>query len=91
MMLHQAASRSSWRSGRAARDLVVTVDDSTSRSAQAIPAEAEGNASNLAGSIETIAARGLFCSLFTDRGSDHVHAPEARGTMAAGAVAPVGP
>ena len=65
---------------------------STTRRARysAFLVEEEGTASSFRGLIETIAAKGLFCSLYTDRGSHYFHTPEAGGKVAAGAVTQVG-
>jgi transposase len=90
MMLHQDASRHAWLAGRAALDLVVTLDDATSRIYSALLVEEEGTLSSFAGLIETIAAEGLFCSLYTDRGSHYFHTPEAGGRVAPGARTQVG-
>jgi transposase len=77
MMLHQDASKHGWLSGLGVLDLVVTLDDATSEIYSAILVEEEGTASSFQGLIETIAAKGLFCSLYTDRGSHYFHTPEA--------------
>jgi len=50
----------------------------------------KGRPRAFAGLIETIAAKGLFCSLSTDRGSHYFHTPEAGGKVAPGAVTQVG-
>ena len=90
MMLHQDASRHAWLEGRGPLDLVVTFDDATSEIYSAFLVEEEGAASSFRGLIETIAERGLFCSLYTDRGSHYFHTPEAGGKVAAGPVTQVG-
>ena len=90
MMLHQDASRHAWLDGRAPLDLVVTLDDATSEIYSAFLVEEEGTASSFRGLIETIAAKGLFCSLYTDRGSHYFHTPEAGGKVAKGVVTQVG-
>jgi len=90
MMLHQDASRHAWLAGRGPLDLVVTLDDATSEVYSAFLAEEEGTDSSFRGLIETIAAKGLFCSLYTDRGSHYFHTPEAGGKVAPGAVTQVG-
>lgn len=82
MMLHQDASREAWLSGLAPLDLVVTMDDATNTIYSAFLVTEEGTMSSFAGLIETIAARGLFCSLYTDRGSHYFHTPEAGGKVA---------
>jgi hypothetical protein len=90
MMLHQDASRDAWLAGRALLDLVVTLDDATSAISSAILVEEEGTVSSFLGLAETIARHGLFCSLYTDRGSHYFHTPEAGGKVAEGVHTQVG-
>jgi len=90
MMLHQDSSRHSWLEGRGPLDLVVTLDDETSEICSASLVEEEGTLSSFRGLIETIAAKGLFCSLYTDRGSHYFHTPEAGGPVARGVLTQVG-
>lgn len=82
MLLHQDASPFAWLAGLPPLDLVVTMDDATSTLYSAILVEEEGTRSSFLGLIETIAAHGLFCSLYTDRGSHYFHTPEAGGKVA---------
>ena len=81
MMLHQDASPHEWIEGLGSFDLVVTMDDATSAIYSAILVEEEGTMSSFMGLAETIEARGLFCSLYTDRGSHYFHTPEAGGKV----------
>lgn len=90
MLLHQDASPHVWLAGRAALDLVVTMDDATSEMYSAILVEEEGTMSSFMGLSETIAAQGLPCSLYTDRGSHYFHTPEAGGEVAKGVLTQVG-
>lgn len=90
MMLHQDASPHPWIEGLGALDLVVTMDDATSEIYSAILVEEEGTLSSFEGLIETIAAKGLFCSLYSDRGSHYFHTPEAGGAVAKSALTQVG-
>ncbi|MGH6831654.1 MAG: ISNCY family transposase [Methyloceanibacter sp.] len=90
MMLHQDASRHAWLSGLAPLDLVVTMDDADNAIYSAILVEEEGTVSSFLGLAETIAQKGLFCSLYTDRGSHYFHTPEAGGKVAKGALTQVG-
>jgi transposase len=90
MMLHQDASREAWLAGLAPLDLVVSMDDATSTIYSAILVAEEGTMSSFAGLIETIAAHGLFCSLYTDRGSHYFHTPEAGGKVAKDTATQVG-
>lgn len=90
MMLHQDGSPHGWLPGRPPLDLVVTMDDATSELYSAILVEEEGTASSFLGLIETIAAKGLFCSLYSDRGSHYFLTPEAGGKVAKDALTQVG-
>jgi hypothetical protein len=58
-------------------DLVVTLDDATGGIYSAILVDHEGTMSSLLGLAETIAAKGLFGSRYTDRGSHYFHTPKA--------------
>src|SRR5579885_226219 len=90
MMLHQDASRHAWLDGQGPLDLVVTLDDATSEIYSAFLIAEEGTFSSFRGLIETIAAKGLFCALYSDRGSHYFHTPEAGGQVAKGVLTQVG-
>jgi transposase len=78
MMLHQDASTHAWLPGEAGKqDLVVTMDDATSAIYSAFLVDQEGTASSLRGVREVVASHGLFCSLYTDRGSHYFETPAA--------------
>jgi hypothetical protein len=77
MMLHQDGSRHEWLRGQPALDLIVTLDDATSAICSAFLVEEEGTASSFRGIAEVIARHGLFCELYTDRGSHYFHTPKA--------------
>ena len=85
-----------WLEGHGPLDLVpgsgpeTTLDDASSEVYSAFLVEEEGTVSSFLGLIETIAAKGLFCSLYTDRGSHYFHTPEGGGKVAPGAVTQVG-
>src|SRR3990172_3760713 len=82
MMLFQDGSPFAWLPGSARQlDLVVTMDDATSKLYSAILVEEEGTVSSFLGLAETIAAEGLFCALYTDRGSHYFVTPEAGGRV----------
>ena len=81
MMLHQDGSRAHWLMGAPPLDLIVTMDDATSEIYSAILVEEEGTDSTFRGLLETFSARGLPCSLYTDRGSHYFHTPEAGGKI----------
>jgi transposase len=90
MMLHQDASRHAWLDGCGPLDLVVTLDDASGEIYSAMLVEEEGTVSSFLGLIETIAKKGLFCSLYTDRGSHYFHTPEAGGKVAKDVLTQVG-
>lgn len=79
MLLHQDAARHAWLAGRPALDLVVTLDDATNEVCSAFLVAEEGTASSLRALAEVIAEKGLFCALYTDRGSHYFHTPVAGG------------
>ena len=72
MLLFQDASTHRWIAalGRDL-DLVVTMDDATGAIYSAFLVEEEGTMSSFLGLAETIAAQGLFGSLYTDRGGHY--------------------
>ncbi len=78
MMLHQDGSSHEWVGGQW-WDLIVTLDDATSEVYSGFFVPEEGTMSTLRALGEVIVARGLFCSLYTDRGSHYWHTPEAGG------------
>ncbi len=90
MMLHQDASRHAWLANRAPLDLVVTLDDATGAISSAVLVEEEGTVSSFIGLAETIAALGLPCSLYTDRGSHYFHTPKAGERVDKGRLTQVG-
>ena len=78
MLLHQDGSRHAWLPGREQQfDLIVTMDDATSELYSAFLVDEEGTRSSFRGLAETIAGHGLFCALYTDRGSHYFHTPAA--------------
>ena len=82
MLLHQDGSRHAWLPGREEQlDLVVTMDDATSEIYSAFLVEEEGTMSSFQGLGEVIAQHGLFCALYTDRGSHYFHTPKAGGPV----------
>lgn len=81
MLLHQDASRHDWLDGAPPLDLVVTLDDATSEIYSAFLVAEEGTASSFRGLAEVVAVRGLFCALYTDRGSHYFHTPAAGGKV----------
>jgi transposase len=82
MLLHQDASTHAWLAGEAGKqDLVVTMEDATSALYSAFLVDQEGTASSLRGVRDVVAKHGLFCSLYTDRGSHYFLTPEAGGRV----------
>jgi transposase len=91
MLLHQDASTHAWLPGDArAYDLVVTMEDATSALYSAFLVEQEGTASSFRGLREVVARHGLFCSLYTDRGSHYFQTPAAGGKVSKTALTQVG-
>lgn len=80
MMMHQDASTHEWVPEQM-WDLVVTMDDATSEHTSMFFCAQEGTDSSFHGIGQTIARKGLFCSLYTDRGSHYFHTPEAGGKV----------
>src|ERR1700682_5562667 len=81
MMLHQDGSRHEWLGGRAALDLIVTMDDATSAIYSALLVAEEGTASTFRALEEVFGRHGLPLSLYTDRGSHYFSTPEAGGKV----------
>jgi transposase len=82
MMLHQDASTHAWLPGSADKqDLLVTMEDATSAIYSMFLVDEEGTASSLWGVREVVAKHGLFCSLYTDRGSHYFYTPEGGGRV----------
>jgi transposase len=77
MMLFQDGSTHEWLAGQPPLDLIVTLDDATSEIYSIFLVEQEGTASSFRGLTETIEAKGLFSSFYTDRGSHYFFTPKA--------------
>jgi transposase len=80
MMIHQDGSSHEWVAG-VQWDLIVTMDDATNEHYSTFFVEEEGTWSSFRGVEELIAKRGLFCSLYTDRGGHYWNTPEAGGKV----------
>jgi hypothetical protein len=80
MMLHQDGSRHQWVAGKY-WDLIVTMDDASSEHYSMFFVEEEGTQSSFRGVKEVFEKRGLFASLYTDRGSHYWYTPEAGGKV----------
>lgn len=82
MMLHQDGSTHHWILALDYDiDLIVTMDDATSKITSAFFVEEEGTASSFQGIHETIESEGLFCSFYTDRASHYFNTPKAGGKV----------
>ena len=80
MMLHQDGSTHAWLPGRM-DDLIVTLDDATNEIYSIFLVEEEGTISSLKGIRDVVDKKGIFCSLYVDRGSHYVHTPSAGGKV----------
>lgn len=69
MMLHIDGSKHRWFSDDRWYDLIVILDDATSEIYYAQLVEEESTRTVMAGLREVIESQGLFCSLYSDRGS----------------------
>ena len=82
MMIHQDGSTHNWIPGLGHNvDMIVTMDDATSRITSAFFVLQEGTESTFQGLRETIEKYGLFCSFYTDRGSHYWYTPEVGGKV----------
>ena len=69
MLLHIDGSKHQWFGDERWYDLIVILDDATSEIYYAQLVEEESTRTVMAGLREVIETRGLFCSLYSDRGS----------------------
>jgi transposase len=90
MLLHQDGSRHVWLEGQGALDLIVTMDDATSELLSLFLVDEEGTASTFQGLRAVVAEHGLFCALYTDRGSHYFDTPKAGGKVSRTALTQVG-
>jgi transposase len=82
MLLHQDGSTHPWIPAIDGRfDLIVTMDDATSEIYSAFLVEQEGTMSSFVALREVVARHGLFCALYTDRGSHYFLTPDAGGAI----------
>jgi transposase len=81
MLLHQDGSRHEWLEGRPGLDLIATLDDATSELLSLFLVEEEGTASTFRALREVVSEHGLFCALYTDRGSHYFETPVAGGKV----------
>jgi transposase len=80
MMLHQDGSRHEWVPGKK-WDLIVTMDDATNEHYSMFFVPEEGTASSLRGVRDVILRKGVFSSLYTDRGSHYWFTPKEGGKV----------
>lgn len=80
MMIHQDGSTHAWVPGQV-WDLIVTMDDATSRVYSGFFVEEEGTSSSFQGVMETLETKGLFSSFYSDRGSHYWHTPKEGGPV----------
>src|SRR5438309_773114 len=77
MLLHIDGSHHRWFQDERWYDLIVILDDATSEIYYARLVEEESTVTVLAGLREVIESKGLFCALYSDRGSHFFHTPKA--------------
>ncbi len=77
MLLHIDGSRHRWLGGEQWHDLLVVLDDATSEIYYAQLVEEESTVTVLAALREVVEQRGIFCSLYSDRGSHFWLTPKA--------------
>jgi hypothetical protein len=80
MMLHQDGSTHEWVPG-CQWDLIVTLDDATTEIYSAFFVEEEGTLSSFRGLHDVIGTKGLFSSLYADRGAHDWYTEEAGGKV----------
>jgi transposase len=81
MLLHIDGSRHQWFQDERWYDLIVILDDATSEIYYAQLVEEESSMTVMAGLKEVIERRGLFCALYSDRGSHFWLTPKAGGKV----------
>ena len=80
MMRHQDGSTHEWVPG-CQWDLIVTMEDATSELYSAFFVDEEGTMSSFRGLRDVMEAKGLFSSLYTDRGSHYWYTKETGGKV----------
>ena len=82
MLVHTDGSTHPWIPGLSwKQDLIAFLDDANNEVYDAFLCQEEGTVPILAGLKTVIAEKGLFCSLYTDRGSHFFHTAEANGPV----------
>ena len=77
MLLHIDGSKHRWFQDDRYYDLIVILDDATSQIYYAQLVEEESTRTVMQGVREVIEHKGLFCALYSDRGSHFFHTPKA--------------
>ena len=81
MLLHIDGSRHRWFQDERWYDLIVILDDATSEIYYAQLVEEESTATVMAGLREVVERKGLFCALYSDRGSHFWLTPKVGGKV----------
>lgn len=81
MLLHIDGSKHRWFQDDRYYDLIVIMDDATSEIYYAQLVEEESTATVMQGLREVIETKGLFCALYSDRGSHFFYTPTAGGKV----------
>ncbi len=82
MLVHADGSTHAWLPGQIwKQDLIAFLDDATGEVYEAFLCPEEGTLPVLAGLKSVLEAHGLFCSLYTDRGSHFFHTTQADGPV----------
>ena len=81
MLLHIDGSRHQWFQDERWYDLIVILDDATSEICYAQLVDEESTATVMAAVREVIERKGLFCALYSDRGSHFWLTPKAGGKV----------
>src|ERR1700680_3689141 len=90
MLLHIDGSRHQWFQDERWYDLIVILDDATSEIYYAQLVEEESTATVMAGLKEVIERKGVFCALYSDRGSHFWLTPKVGGRVDAHRLTQVG-
>ena len=90
MLLHIDGSKHQWFSDERWYDLIVILDDATKEIYYAQMVEEESTRTVMAGLRNVIESKGLFCALYSDRGSHFFVTPKAGGKVDKGRLTQVG-
>src|SRR5450432_1031265 len=90
MLLHIDGSRHQWFQDERWYDLIVILDDATSEIYYAQLVEEESTLTVMAAVKQVIERKGVFCALYSDRGSHFWHTPAAGGPVSRERLSQVG-